>query len=298
MTGAEEAPFTMADHGHLEVDPNRLRLLGKQASALYSQGGVPLSDAVVRVLGSEQNLGPEHVRRVVEFANTYAFDSEFDKHAGDHRVVDFDDGPADPADVMKELHNGATPSVSFSPRPVSEPSGYIPGADGALAEMFGAGVKTASVAENYPYENPYGDMFALYDTVRAAHEQLTGELSELEVAYDMAANSLYKEARQVILDGDSPADVSSVVASACPDPNFVKLALKMISNRMEEDHVPAVRGMRKNASMRFANPEHPLFQACIEFVKVAGARFHRVAAVEKLNEQLEQVRREVKKVLQ
>jgi len=297
MIGTQESPFTMADHGHREVAPDRLRLLGKQASAMHSERGVPLTDAVVQVLGSEQNLGPEHVRRVVEFANTYAFDSEFGKQAGDHRVVNFDTGPADPSDVMSELRSGATPAVSARPSPMTEPTGYVPGAEGALAEAFGMNVKTASVSGDYPYENPHGELFALKDTLAAARDQLTSELSALEIQYDAAADALYKEARQVITDGNSPADVSSVVASAAPHPVFVKLALKLVSKRMEQDHVPAVP-MRKTASFRLANPEHPLYQATQEFSKVAGARFHRVAAVEKLNEQLDQVMREVKKVLQ
>lgn len=297
MIGTETAPFSVGDHSHREVAPDRLRLLGKQASALYSERNMPLTDAVVQVLGSEQNLGPEHVRRVVEFANTYAFDSDFDKQAGDHRVVNFDDGPADPSSVMKELRDGASPSVYAAPAPMSEPTGYIPGAEGALAEAFGQNVKTASAGGGYPYENPHGDLFALYDTVRAARDQLNSELSELELEYDAAADTLYKEARQVILEGNSPADVSSVVASAAPHQSFVKRALKLISTRMEHDGIPAVP-MRKTASVRMANPKHPLFKATRDFVKVAGARFHRVAAVEHLNRQLAEVEREVKRVLQ
>lgn len=288
----------MGDHSHREVAPDRLRLLGKQASALYSQRNVPLTEAVVQVLGSEPSLGPEHVRRVVEFANTYAFDNDFDKQAGDHRVVNFDDGPADPSDVMKELRDGSTPSVYNAPAPMSEPSGYVPGAEGALAEAFGQNVKTAAANGDYPFENPHGDMFALYDTVRAARDQIHAELSELEVAYDGAADSLYKEARQVVLGGSSPADVSSVVASAAPSVDFVKLALKMISTRMEHERIPVQEGLHKTASVRLANPDHPLYRATKEFVKVASARFHRVAALEHLNEKLVEVRREMKKVMQ
>jgi len=52
----------------------------------------------------------EQVRRVVEHANTEAFNAKFASTCGDFRVVDIDDGPADPAQVLQNLNNAARTS--------------------------------------------------------------------------------------------------------------------------------------------------------------------------------------------
>lgn len=295
---AFEQALTSGEHSHGDVSPERLRLLGKQASARYAKSGGALTDAVVDVLRNQQGLGPEHVRRVTEFANTYAFDDAFNKEAGDHRVVNFGNGPADPSGVMKELRLDPTPTTAGPA--FSQPSGYIPGEDGIEA-LFGGHQKTASAmarTQDYPQANPHGQVIELWENLTAARDKIAGDLSSLENAYDVAAEDLYKEARAVLFEGNSPADVSSVVASAAPHPNFVKLALKLISSRMDADGVPASTNMNKVASVRLANEQHPLFKATREFVKVASSRFNHVAALEQLNEQVETVRRRLREVMQ
>jgi hypothetical protein len=294
MMAFEQALGTTDSRG--PVQPERLRLLGKQASALYTQGDTSLNDAVVDVLRDQQGLGPEHVRRVVEFANQFAFEEAFQKEAGDHRVVNFDGGPASPSYVMKELRQDPTP-ISDSAA-ISPPNGYVPGYDGAMA-AFGGNEKTASARRaDYQYENPQGNVVELWETLTSARNQLSGDLSSMEIMYDQAVNGLYKEARQVLLDGHSPADVSSVVASAAPNPTFVKLALKVISQKMEEHGVPASRNVTKIASVRMANPKHPLYRATEEFSKVASARYTYAAALEKVSDELASVRRLLAEVIQ
>lgn len=295
---AFEQALTAGGCSHGDVPPERLRLLGKQASARYARDGGALTDAVVDVLRSQQGLGPEHVRRVTEFANTYAFDDAFNKEAGDHRVVNFSEGPADPSGVIKELRLGPTPTTAGLS--LSQPSEYIPGEDGIEA-MFGGHRKTAGQmarTQDYPQANPYGTVVGLWENLTAARDLIASDLSSLEIAYDSTADGLYKEARQVLFEGSSPADVSSVVASAASHPNFVKLALKLISKRMEMDGVPASTNLQKVASVRLANSEHPLFQATQEFVKVAGQRFNHVAALGQLDEQLVTVRKRLREVMQ
>lgn len=295
---AFEQALTSGDRSHGDVQPERLRLLGKQASARYARGGVPLTDAVVDVLRNEQGLGPEHVRRVTEFANTYAFDDAFNKEAGDHRVINFERGPADPAGVMKELRLDPTPRSSGPS--YAQPSGYIPGEDGIEA-MFSGHQKTAGQmmrTDDYQMADPHRQVIELWENLTAARDKIAGDLSMLENAYESSADKLYKEARQVLFNGHSPADVSSVVASAAPHPNFVKLALKMISARMERDGVPASSNMSKTAQVRLANNQHPLFKATQSFVKIAESRFNHVAALEQLNEQVSVVRRRLREVVQ
>lgn len=295
MTAFEQALLT-GDRPHGDVSPERLRLLGKQASSRYAQGDVALTDAVADVLRDQQGLGPEHVRRVTEFANTYAFDDAFKKEAGDHRVVNFTEGPADPSSVMKELKLDPTP-ISSGPS-FAQPSGYTPGMDG-LEAAFGHRKTAQKMIKNqdYPQANPHREIVELWEGLTAAKEKIASELASLENVYDADVERMYKEARQVLFDGYSPADVSSVVASAAPHPNFVKLALKLISERMERDGVPAARNNVKTASVRLVNSSHPLYKATHSFTKVAKARFRHVAALEQLTEQIDIVRKRMREVM-
>ena len=292
---AFEQALTAGDRSHNDVSPERLRLLGKQASARYSQGDTALTDAVVDVLRNQQGLGPEHVRRVTEFANLYAFDDAFSKTAGDHRVVNFNSGPANPSEVMKELRLDPTP-ITSGPA-YSQPIGYSAGQDG-LEAMFTGHQKTASSVQSqeYSYVNPHGHIVELWEKLTAAREKIASDLSMFENSYNSAADSMCKEARQVLLDGFSPVDISSVVAAAAQNKSLVKLALKFIYERGVHDVMSS--GTAKTASKGLVNTEHPLFKATRDFVKVAEARYNHVAALEQLNDQIRVVRKQLRGIIQ
>ena len=85
------------------VDPSRLQFFGKQAAALYSENQTKLSEAVVRVLGDEK-LGPEHTKRVCEFANQAAYQNEWET-SGSVKNIEFEGvehfGPNGLLDVEK-----------------------------------------------------------------------------------------------------------------------------------------------------------------------------------------------------
>ena len=76
-----------------DVDPGRLQFLGKQAASLHSQNKTKLSAAVVNVVGKE-DLAPEHIKRVCEFANQSAYQNEWEK-GGSVRNIEFEGGPAE-----------------------------------------------------------------------------------------------------------------------------------------------------------------------------------------------------------
>lgn len=88
------------------VSPSHLEGLGKEAAKLAASCGVSLTDAVTQAVRPE-DLNMEQVRRVVEHANTEAFNAKFASTHGDFRMVDIDEGPADPAQVLQNLNNEA-----------------------------------------------------------------------------------------------------------------------------------------------------------------------------------------------
>jgi len=88
-----------------------LEVLGKCAAVRFAEGQYEtLNDAVVSMVKSA-GLSPEQVRRVIEFANTKAYLTEFNKEGAEHRYVSFAGGPADPAEVLRTLNSGAGGTV-------------------------------------------------------------------------------------------------------------------------------------------------------------------------------------------
>lgn len=92
------------------VSGEHLEVLGKKAASDYCEGKVAsLHEAIIENVRGER-LSPEQVKRVVEFTNGDAYLQEFRKLAS-HRVVHFDCGPADPAQVLQDLNDGGGGSV-------------------------------------------------------------------------------------------------------------------------------------------------------------------------------------------
>ena len=296
MLGTES--YTVADRSSRGVDPERLRVLGKQASARHVDMGMELSDAVVDVLREESGLNPEHVRRVTEFANNYAFEQEFTKSASSHRVINFDGGPADSGRVLQELRSGSDSGMGVTKtagRRLHVSERFIPGEDG-LRMRAGSLEKTASAAKpDYPYVNPARELFELRDMVKTAKEHMQARVITAQVAFDEAAADMCKEAREIVLAGHSPAEVARVYTERSPHVNFTKLALKLVSRGVSD--VPAVQ-MSKEASARMINPAHPLCTTSDNFVKVATEMFTSLSASEALTDRLSQINEQVKTVVQ
>lgn len=295
MLGTES--YTVADHTSRGVDLEHLRALGKQASAQYTNEGMNLNDAVVGVLRDESALNQEHVRRVVEFANNYAFEQAFTKSAADHRVIDFAGGPADPSKVLQELRSESETGMvakTAGARLYAEER-FIPGQDG-LRMRTGQMEKTASAAkQDYPWLNPARELFELRDLVKTANEQMQARLITSQVAYDEAVDEMCKIARDVVRSGHSPAEVARIYADRSPNLNLTKLALKEVSKRVTD--LPAV-SMTKYAGDRVVNPAHPLCATFDHFTKVATEMFTVLSASESLTERLARVNAQVKSVVQ
>lgn len=83
-----------------------LEVLGKHAAKQYAGGACEtLNEAVVETV-KHAGLSPEQVRRVIEFANVNAYLTEFGKEGSAHKYIEFHGGPADPAEVLRDLNDG------------------------------------------------------------------------------------------------------------------------------------------------------------------------------------------------
>jgi hypothetical protein len=276
------------------VDPEHLRMLSKRASKLFSEQGVPLSDAVISVLRKESGLNQHHVKRVVEMTNNYAYvdQEELTKGAG-HKVINFAQGPADPVKVIQELRSEGKGGVmkTAAQKGLRPYERFVPGQDGFASNLL---EKTASaVRPDYPYLDPYRDVFDVREKLAAAKDELESQLIRLQVAFDEATNAMCKVAREVILSGHSPVEVSRVYAERAPNEDFAKLALKMVRDRVTD--VPA-RPLSKLAG-GVVDPTHPLCTTFDNFVKVATEFFKTLVAVEDVHSQYAIVDQKVKRIV-
>jgi hypothetical protein len=88
-----------------------LEVLGKCAAKRYVNGECETLNAAVVETVKQAGLSPEQVRRVIEFANTDAYLVEFNKEGSHHKYVEFHGGPADPAEVLRDLNDGGGGTV-------------------------------------------------------------------------------------------------------------------------------------------------------------------------------------------
>lgn len=271
-------------------------MLSKRASSLFSGRSVPLTDAVVSVLREESDLNQDHVKRIVEMTNNTAYGEQeaLTKNAG-HKVINFPKGPADPERVIQQLRSesrGGAMKTAANKR-LLDSERYVPGQDGFAARPM---VKTASAARkpDYPYIDPHRDLFDIQEKLASARDELVSRLARLQVTYDEATEAMCKEARDLVLAGHSPVEVSRVYVERAPSVSFTKIALKAVRDRVTD--IPA-QPLSKLAGGPI-NPSHPLCTTFDAFVKVATDLFTTLSAVEDVKDQLELVNHEVKQVIQ
>lgn len=252
-----------------------LEVLGKNASARYRAGQAStLTEAVIDVVKTA-GLLPEQVKRVVEYANTDAFLTEFKKE-GSNKVVELAGGPASPFAVMQSLNQPVRAheydrGTSDYDHPPTEKHASAEGMDRSLREGF----RVEAPAE-YPYENPFGEAYALQQKLASTEATLTGQLTMLEGAFHDMLDRLYSNVKQAALEGVPLGDVVQAWASSAgAETPHVKLAFSFMAPKLIEDRV--FRGgdavgasLEKFATGRLVNPAHPLVTDFEEFCEVVS----------------------------
>jgi len=270
------------------VSGEHLEVLGKKASALWSSGSAKtLSEAVVETV-KKAGLSPEQVKRVIEFANTDAYLTEFKKE-GSHRVVHFEGGPASPSDVLKDLNDGGGGSVfdRGTGDYKQPPSVKTASSDEALFEAL----KTASVG--FPDANPYEEVMTLRDKLASSFDNLTAEISGLETLYADLADRVYSGVKQAALQGLSLGEIVQAWSTAVPSPDHIKIAFQLFTPRLLREEVfrsgeELTASIEKVGSARMVNPRHPMLtdfrEYCAVLSKLASSRADREDVAEALGE--------------
>lgn len=249
-----------------------LEVLGKNASSRFRSGqAASLTEAVIDTVKTA-GLLPEQVMRVVEYANTDAFLTEFRKE-GAFKVVDLPGGPASPYAVLQSLNQPAGPALyDRSTADYDQP----PPEKRASAEELDRTLQASFQVERseYPYADPLGEAFALQQKLASVEATMTGQLTLLEGAFHDLLERLYGGVKQAALEGTSLGDVVQAWAAAPgAGPEHVKLAFSLLSPRLLRDRVfPGAdalgASLEKFASGRLVNQEHPMVGDFGEFCEV------------------------------
>lgn len=240
------------------INGEDLEVLGKRASADWSEGKYDsLTEAVVETV-KHAGLSPEQVRRVVEFTNTDAFLREFRKE-GSSKYVQFDNGPADPRAVLQDLNDGGGGSV-FDPGDghyKAPPPEKTASDDTAL---FGAFAVKEVV---YPDHNPMGEVLELRDKLASARDTYTAMLRGLENDFDNLRGRVFHHVKQAALQGHSLSEIANIWERFAPDAEYVKVAFDTIIGPLLDNGVfssgeELAASFQKHAAAATPNPQHPL----------------------------------------
>jgi hypothetical protein len=218
----------------------------------------------------QAQLSPEQVKRVCEFSNTAAFQSQFKKEGTANKVVDFPGGPADPSDILKDLNDGGggsvfdTGTLDYS----SAPSGHKTASardEASLLALFGD-----APSDKMAYANPYGEVIDLRDKLGGLEQHLQSQISGLEVMYADLADRVYHQVKQAALDGTSLGEIMQAWDVVAPSNDYVKVAFTLLTPRLLREGVfhrveEMVASVDKTASAVEVNRAHPLVVEFDEF---------------------------------
>jgi hypothetical protein len=300
MTEYELPPQTQLQQASARpVSGEELETYGRSAACSFQGGSAnSLNEAVVETI-KRAGLSPEQVKRVVEFANTHAFLTEFKKEGEATKYVNFEHGPANPSEVIKDLNDGGGGTVfdrgtlDYDHEPEVHKTSSVRSltkknqlamekvasieneADSILAGVF------RSNEELIPYENPLQDVERALDKLSTARDAATADMSELEVALLDINRDLYHQVKQAALEGVPLGYVLQAWHEVLSPPaELVKSAFAIIGPRLCKDEVFTAEqvndSLTKTAGARAVNEEHPIVKAfgayCEANIKLAELR--------------------------
>jgi hypothetical protein len=288
-----------------QVSPETLELLGTKAAHMFTQGGVPLNDAVSQVSAEDPNLGDEHIRRIVEFANNAAFQEMFEKSPD--KNIHFD--VADPGVIIRDLRDGGSPAHDGKPLGIGGKADYqsLPKAGGGeegmaeLSQMFApqaqeatsqtmaklAGVYDPSAGR---HANPVDDVYDAHVRMQAARQHLAGSNEEHDAILKTAKAEFYDVVKYEVMSptgsglGGVIGALEKIASREVLASVLVPLVEKLAADGVSRDLLSS--SLEKRAG-KMVNPAHPLITSWAGMVKAAEERIKTESAIATLDKQLE-----------
>lgn len=241
-----------------------LEVFGKHAAMMWLRGEAPNMSAAVVETVKKASLSPEQVLRVVEFANTNAFLTEFKKEGRAHRVIDFPGGPADPATVLRDLNDGGGGAGRVSTKVASLEDYASPPKQASKGDILWH--REVEAPAPMAQANPLGEAMQLRSKLAGVAEHARGQLNFAERAYRESVLEMQEQVKSAALEGVPLSEVVRVFAEVCPNETFIKHAFEVVSPKLVQSRVfrtpsDMEDSFRKQASSDPVNPAHPLVTA-------------------------------------
>lgn len=286
------------------VSPETLEMLGRRASQMFQQQGVPLNQAIAQLAAEHPDLGNEHIKRIVEFANTVTFQEMFASSAD--KNIHFE--VADPGIVLRDLKDGGSPAHDgktlqggmgdYHTSPGAQAKGMDDQPD--LSQMFqgqdqGAQgqVKMASAeVDHLSHSNPIDDVYDTHVRLQAARDELVRANERWDLLVKEAREELFKAVKNEVLQphGAGLGGVVSALEKLGSDRTVIFDTLKPVIEKLAEAGVPKQqlsKSLEKRAGV-VINPAHPLVKAWSGLSKVAYEKVRTELALTELEEGLAQ----------
>lgn len=294
------------------VHAETLEMLGRKASQMFRQQGIPLNQAVAQLVSQHPELGNEHVKRVVEFANTVTFQELF--QSSDDKNVHFD--VADPGVVLRDIKDGGSPAhdgktlsggMGDYAAPANAWKDGIEGGDQMLANAFDpaqdnpsgdeshglqkmAGIQDANL--QHGYSNPIEDVYDTHLRLEGARSELVRANEHFDLMLKEAHADLYRVIKAEVTspDGAGLGGVTRVLEKIATDrcmalnilrPMIEKLATEGLSKDM------LAKSIEKRAGV-VVNLQHPLVKVWGGLVKIANEKARTELALSELDGHLAQ----------
>lgn len=292
----ELSTYLLNGKSHASISPESLELMGKKAATAFLSDGVELDDSIAKLAGEYQDISPEQIKRVVEFANTAVYLAKHDqaKTAGaDHSYPQFK--LADAGRILQDLSDGARPTVVTNTdvdysREAQKPKLSSAPLEAALAELF----KTASSEEDYSTETIVHQLLSTKEMLTNLRDNLQDQYNQNESLFKEASAEFYDQAKRHLLDGGSYGDVvMAAKASGVEDETMNEVLLPIVKSLLKEK-VAGVTALRDMAG-REIDPDNILTRSFGATVMSGQEMQVLSTALQDVHQELEQVQDFIKK---
>jgi len=284
------------------VSPETLEMLGRKASQMYQTKGIPLNEAIKQVAADVPELGNEHIKRIVEFANTVTFQEMFQN--GADKNVHFQ--VADPGVVMRDMKDGGSPAHDgktmqggqgdYKMAPDAGNKGELDGELGALfGQPEGMGTSPSEVEKNAHvhggshslHANPIDDVYDTHLRLQATREKLAEAHERFDGLVKQATADLYQVVKHEVISPDG-AGLGGVVSvfEKLASREIAMAALTPIIEKLASERIMLKDSLEKTAG-RVLNPAHPLVSTITGLVKAAQEQVRAAEALEQVDSSLE-----------
>lgn len=265
-------PFTqdiLSQSAGSHVSPELLETLGRQASQTFQQKGTPLNQAIRELTAQHPELGNEHIKRIVEFANNVTFQDKFQN--GADKNVHFE--VADPGVVLRDLKDGGSPAHdgrSLESDYLSPPKQS--GNDATALDNLIWPSQDSGTAKLASQNLSLDELFDSKLQLQGVFDKLAESYEVAGYLLDEAKESLYSAIKNEVVryDGAGLGGVVGALTKIASEDLVASFLPAMIERMREEGFQPQQlqSSFEKRAGV-MVNPDHPLVISFQGMMKIA-----------------------------